>query len=82
MTIKVLGSGCANCKKLLDNVKMSVSNLNMDVEVLYLTSYKDIMEAGLLRTPGLLIDDKIISSGKVLSIDEISNILSTYNQSL
>ncbi len=75
MTIKVLGSGCANCKKLLENVEKSVDALNIQAEVLYLTSYKDIMESGLLKTPGLIIDEKIVSSGKVLSVEEIQKIL-------
>lgn len=70
MEIKVLGSGCANCKRLYENVEVAVKELSINAEVIYVTDYREIAKSGLLRTPGLIIDYKIVSSGKVLTVSE------------
>lgn len=71
MEIKVLGSGCANCKRLLEHVEKAVEELNLTATITYVTDLVEIAKSGLMRTPGLIIDGKIVSSGKVLSINEI-----------
>jgi small redox-active disulfide protein 2 len=71
MEIKVLGSGCANCKRLLEHVEQAVEELNLKATITYVTDLVEIAKSGLMRTPGLIIDGKIVSSGKVLSINEI-----------
>lgn len=71
MEIKVLGSGCSNCKRLLENVQNGVKELNVNAEIKYITDYMQIVNAGLLRTPGLMIDNKIVSYGRVPSVDEV-----------
>ena len=76
MIIKVLGSGCANCKTLLENTKKAVSELDMKAEILYVTDMMAIASSGLLRTPGLIIDGKIVSYGKVVSTKEIKALIS------
>ncbi len=75
MEIKVLGTGCRNCKKLLENVKAAVKQLELEARVIYVTDMIAIAESGLMRTPGIIIDGKIISSGKVLSIKELTTLL-------
>jgi small redox-active disulfide protein 2 len=75
MEIKVLGTGCANCKKLLENTKNAVGILKIDADVLYVTDYVEIVKAGLMRTPGLIVNNKIISSGRVPTTDEIVTLL-------
>ncbi|MDD2259168.1 MAG: thioredoxin family protein [Bacilli bacterium] len=77
MEIKVLGSGCKNCKKLLENVNQSLEELNLKANVLYITDYIEIANTGLLRTPGLMINGKIVSSGKVLSVNEIKQLIAS-----
>lgn len=73
MNIKVLGSGCANCKKLLENVKEAVQSLQKDATVDYIQDWKEIAMYGLLRTPGLIVDQKIVSYGRVPTVEEIKN---------
>jgi small redox-active disulfide protein 2 len=80
MIIKVLGSGCKNCKKLLENVKESVKEFNIKAEVLYITDMMEIANSGLMRTPGLIFDNKIVSSGKVPSTDEIKQMIENFNK--
>lgn len=75
MEIKVLGTGCTNCKKLLENTKNAVSMLKMDADILYVTDYVEIVKTGLMRTPGLIVNNKIISSGRVPTTDEIITML-------
>lgn len=75
MEIKVLGSGCANCKKLLANVQTAVQELKIDANILYVTDFMEIAKTGLMRTPGLIINGKIISYGRVLSSDEAKKLI-------
>lgn len=76
MIIKVLGSGCANCRRLLENTKKAVAELGVKADVLYITDMMAIAEAGLLRTPGLIINDKIVGYGRVFDVTEIKTIIS------
>ncbi|MCR3907132.1 MAG: thioredoxin family protein [Tenericutes bacterium] len=75
MEIKVLGSGCSNCKKLLQTVKDSVQELGVEANIIYVTDMIEIANTGLLRTPGLIINDKIVSYGKVPSSDEVKTMI-------
>jgi len=75
MEIKVLGSGCANCKKLLENVEVACKELAFDANIIYVTDYMEIAKAGLMRTPGLMIDGKIASYGRVPNSDEIKKMI-------
>lgn len=80
MIIKVLGSGCKNCKKLLENVKESVKELKILAEIEYITDMMEIANSGLMRTPGLIINDKIVSYGRVPDIDEIKNFILDFSK--
>lgn len=75
MEIKVLGPGCTNCKKLLSVVKEAVQDLSVDAEVLYVTDMTEIMQAGIMRTPALIVNGKVKLMGRVPSIKEIKQII-------
>jgi len=75
MIIKVLGTGCANCKQLERLAKMAVEELNLDAEVQKEEDIVKIMAYGILRTPGLVIDEKVVLSGRLPSKDEVKEII-------
>ncbi|MCK5763565.1 MAG: TM0996/MTH895 family glutaredoxin-like protein, partial [Clostridiales bacterium] len=59
MIIKILGSGCSNCKKLYENTKEAVNELGIDATVEKVEDFKEIMAYGVMKTPALVVDDKI-----------------------
>jgi len=65
LTIKVLGSGCANCKRLEQIAHKVVSEMGIEAEVIKVTEYPDIMAYNVLSTPGLVINEKVVSSGRI-----------------
>jgi small redox-active disulfide protein 2 len=65
LTIKILGSGCANCKKLEQIARQAVDSLNIESEIIKITDMKDIMAYDVLQTPGLVINEKLVSSGRI-----------------
>ena len=73
--IKVLGSGCANCKKLYELVSKAVEELNLQVEVEYITDMQKIVESGLIKMPAVLINDKPVLSGMVPDLKKIKDII-------
>lgn len=74
MKIKVLGSGCMSCKKLHNNVLEATKDMK-DVEVEYITDISKIISMGIMRTPALVINDKIVSTGRVLNTKEIEELI-------
>jgi small redox-active disulfide protein 2 len=72
LTIKVLGSGCANCKRVEQIVRKVVTDLNLDAEIIKVTDYNEIASYNILSTPGLVINEKIVSSGRIPSEAEIT----------
>ena len=72
LTIKVLGSGCANCKKLEAVTRQVVSEMGVEAEVVKVTEYPDIMAYNIMSTPGLVINEKVVSSGRIPSAAEIT----------
>lgn len=73
--IKILGTGCSKCKKLEENVKTAAHALNLDCEVEKVAEITEIMKYGIMTTPGLVVDDKVVSAGKLLSPDEIKKLI-------
>ena len=76
MKIEILGVGCPKCKNLTTNVEAAVKELNIIAEVSKVTDIDKIVEYGVMTTPALAIDGKVVSAGKVLSKDEIKKIIS------
>jgi small redox-active disulfide protein 2 len=75
MKIEVLGSGCAKCKRLHHNVEKAVKKTGIKAEIVKVEDITEIIERGVMMTPGLVIDGKIVSTGKVPGIDEIMGLL-------
>jgi small redox-active disulfide protein 2 len=76
LKIEVLGSGCANCQRLEALAVAAVEKLNADAEVLHVTDLREIMARGVMATPGLVVDDKVVSSGRVPSPSEVEALIS------
>lgn len=75
MVIKVLGTGCTNCRKLEENTKKAVAELGIDAIVEKVENLKDIMAYGVMKTPALVVDEKVKIMGRVPSSDEIKQYL-------
>ena len=75
MIIKILGSGCKKCVNLADNAKAALSSLGLQAEVVKITDVAQIAAHGVMSTPALVINDTVVSAGKVLSSEEISRLL-------
>ena len=69
--VKVLGGGCSKCETLLANTKEAVKKTGIEAEVEYITDFAVIGSYGIMSTPALIIDDKIVSMGKVLKSSDI-----------
>jgi len=74
MDIKVLGTGCAKCQKLAQNTKQAADKLGLEYEMEKITQINDIMAFGIMTTPGLAVDGKVLVSGKVPSPAEIEKL--------
>ena len=77
LTIKVLGSGCANCKKLEALTRQAVSKLGLEAEVIKVTEYPEIMKFNVMSTPGLVVNEKVVSAGRIPSEAEITTFLTS-----
>jgi len=75
MTLKVLGPGCANCKRLEANVRKAVDQLGLDVTIEKVEDYPTILGYGVQITPALVRDDAVIVSGRVPSPRQIAEML-------
>jgi small redox-active disulfide protein 2 len=77
LTIKVLGPGCANCTQLEKITKKAVQQLAIEAKVIKVTDYNEIITHGVMSTPGLVINEKVVSSGKVPTEAEVVTWLAT-----
>ena len=68
--VKVLGSGCAKCHALEDAAKAALEELNMDTTIDHVTDFAQIAAYGVMTTPALVVDGRVVSYGKVLKKDE------------
>ncbi len=75
MVIKILGSGCNKCNKLEQNARKAAGEAGIEYSLEKVTDINRIMEYGVALTPALVIDDKVVSSGKVLSPEKILTLL-------
>jgi small redox-active disulfide protein 2 len=70
--IEVLGTGCNNCKRLEANAREAVASTGVEAEIVKVTDYAEIMSYGIMSTPGLVIDGKVVSFGRVPSAGDIA----------
>ena len=73
--IKILGTGCPKCKQLADNAKAAAEQIGVECEIEKVTEINQIMKHGVMMTPGLVVDDEVKSSGKVLNVEQIKTVL-------
>jgi small redox-active disulfide protein 2 len=75
MIIKILGSGCSKCIALTDNTRQALAQSGKQAEIVKVTDYADMAAYGVMSTPALVIDEKLVAWGKVLKPDEIAALL-------
>ncbi len=71
LTVKILGSGCANCKKLEAVAREAAASAGLEAEFVKVTDMESLMAYNLLSTPGLVIDEKLVSSGRIPTQAEV-----------
>lgn len=77
MIIKVLGPGCVNCQKIFADTEASVAEAGIDAEVMKVTDMAEILGYGVMSTPGLVINDRVVVSGRIPSKNEILELIKT-----
>ena len=76
-SIKVLGAGCKSCHETYENTKKALKHTGIDVEVEYITDMEKIMAYGIMSMPALVINEKVVSTGRVLKSVDIENLFQT-----
>ena len=74
-SVKILGSGCSKCNQLEEATTEALKELGMEVEVDHITDFSEIAAYGVMSTPALVVDGKVVSYGKVLKKNELVKIL-------
>ncbi len=78
MEIKILGTGCASCKTLENAVRKAVEEMHLNATILREENIMKILEYGVMRTPGLVINEKVIFSGRVPTMSSLKEILKSH----
>lgn len=78
MEIKILGSGCAKCKKLAEMTEEAVREIGLPANIIKEEDMMTIMSYGVVRTPALIINDKVALSGRVPSLHELKQLISQH----
>lgn len=73
--IKVLGTGCPSCHQLYENAKEAVKNMELNIEVEYVTDMAKVMEYGVMSVPALVVGERVVSVGKVLKTVDVEALL-------
>ena len=76
--IKVLGAGCATCHQQYEYTKEAVENMGLSLEVEYITDMQKVMEYGVMSMPAIVVNEKVVTMGKVLKPAEVEKILKKY----
>jgi small redox-active disulfide protein 2 len=77
LTIKVLGSGCPNCKKVEEITRKALNDLGFEADLVKVTDYNEITKYPILSTPGLVINEQVVSAGRIPSQAEVTTWLTT-----
>ena len=72
LKIKVLGVGCANCKKVEEVTRQALTHMSLQAEIIKVTDHAEIMNYPILSTPGLVINEKLVCSGRIPSQTELT----------
>ena len=75
LEIKVLGSGCPNCKRVEQIAQKVIDNLAVEANIEKVTNFQEILDLGVMATPGLIINDKVVSSGRIPSEAEVTGFI-------
>ena len=75
MLIQIIGTGCEKCMKLEENARQAVQEMHIDADVDKVGNLDEIVDMGVMTTPAFAIDGVVLSQGKVLSVDEIKEML-------
>jgi small redox-active disulfide protein 2 len=75
MNIKILGGGCPNCERLENNVKEALKLLSKEAVIEKVKDYNDILSYGVMSTPALVVDGKVVVSGKVPNVKKLQKML-------
>lgn len=73
--VKIIGAGCANCKRLEQSVRRVADARHLDLTVEKVTDYAEMMKWNILQTPGLVVEDKLVSAGRIPKDDELARLL-------
>lgn len=76
--IKVLGAGCKSCHEQYENAKEAVKAMGLPVEVEYITDMQKVMAYGVMSMPAIVVNEKVVSMGKVLKASEVEKLLRQY----
>ncbi len=77
MNMKVLGSGCLNCKKLHQSAEEAIKELNVNINLEYITDMGRIIAYGVMSTPALVINEKVVSQGRILSKEDVIKLINS-----
>ena len=75
LKIKVLGSGCSNCRALEHVTRQAIAALGIDAEIIKVQEFSEIMQYKILATPVLVINEKVVVSGRVPGIDQVTSLI-------
>lgn len=77
LKVEILGTGCKKCQQLEANARAAISSLNLEAELSHVTDPIEIAKRGVMATPALTVNNKVVSKGKVISAKEIQLLLQT-----
>ena len=80
MEIKILGSGCASCVMLYETTKQAIAEMEIDATVVKEEDIMKILEYNVMRTPAMVIDEKLVSAGRKLTLQEVKSILTEHSK--